>query len=68
MATFADTKTKRWCHLGEAELRSRLVGVQFILVREFFVLEELVLLGQEFLKRRSFVEARCEAALGLAER
>jgi hypothetical protein len=29
---------------------SRLVDVEFILVREFFVLEELVLLGQEFLK------------------
>src|SRR5262249_14439746 len=41
----------------DAELLSRLVGVEFVLIRELFVLEELVFLGQEFHKRRSFAEA-----------
>ena len=43
--------------LDRAKQLFRLVDVQLILIRKFFVLEELVLLGQEFLERRSFLEA-----------
>ena len=36
---------------------ARLVGVKLVLVGEFFVLEKLVLFGEEFLERRPLLEA-----------
>src|SRR5579871_1406111 len=54
---FAFHWARRRPPMGEVEGPSRSVDVEFILVRDFFVLEELVLFGQEFLKRRSFLEA-----------